>query len=187
MSTPGGGLPQVPTKAPVGAPPSAVPGFLCALIVTGVGVCGIRDALVALGAIHGRAWSRQSVGYLHGLTPNGWMIPIGVVAALVGLWFLLLGLRPRRSSATPASSSNAVWIAPGDLARIGASAARQQPGVIRASASAKRSKLTVNVVGTAEQTQGLQAVVGSQVSNRLNPLPKSPTVKVRTRTGGGNR
>lgn len=164
-----------------------MPGFVCALLVTALGICGIRDALVALKVFHGQAWSRQLAGYLHGLTPNGWMILVGVIAALVGLWFLVLGLAPRRRAGVAASSSGTVWISPGDLARISASVARQQPGVLRASASAKPKAVKISVVGTPEQTGELQNAVSSSVTQRLSVLHERPKVKVRARTGGGSR
>ncbi len=61
------------------------------------------------------------------------MIPVGVVLAPVGAWWVLAALKPRRRTALALQARSAVWIRPRDLAHLLAATAERVPGVTHTS------------------------------------------------------
>ena len=84
---------------PVAAPAAATVGVLLALLLPGAGVVGVRDGAVGAGWLHGAYWTRSAAQHIGGLTPQVWMILVGVVLALVGVWWVLAALKTRRRTA----------------------------------------------------------------------------------------
>ncbi len=70
-----------------------------ALLLLGAGVVGVRDGAVGAGWLHGAYWTRSAAQHIGGLTPQVWMILVGVVLALVGVWWVLAALKTRRRTA----------------------------------------------------------------------------------------
>ncbi|MDQ2722185.1 MAG: alkaline shock response membrane anchor protein AmaP [Actinomycetota bacterium] len=192
-----GAQPEAPTsakgaelssgRAPVAAPAAATVGVLLALGLLGAGVVGVRDGAVGAGWLHGAYWTRTAAQHVDGLSPQVWMIPVGVVLALVGVWWLLAALKPRRRTALAVQAGAAVWIRPRDLAHLAATTADQVPGVTHASTSAKRRKVSVTVDTTSNDTAAVRTEVTEAVTNRLAALASAPRVKVTARSRGGSR
>jgi len=118
---------------PVAAPAAATVGVLLALLLPGAGVVGVRDGAVGAGWLHGAYWTRSAAQHIDGLTPQVWMIPVGVVLAPVGAWWVLAALKPRRRTALALQARSAVWIRPRDLAHLLAATAERVPGVTHTS------------------------------------------------------
>ncbi len=174
------GTGRTPTAA-LAAAPLAV---LVALLVLAAGVVGIRDALVAAGALSGSSWITSAAGTVDGLRAQPWMIPVGVVVAVIGLWWVLAALKPRKRTELELAARTGSWIRPDDVARLARTVADEVDGVVSASASAKRRSVTVTVTTTSRESSAIRAEVTEAVQARLAPLTAPPTVKVKARYVG---
>jgi len=115
-----GAAPVEPTagRTPSAAPAAAPWAVLLALVVLALGVVGIRDALIAAGAFGGSSWTKNTANAIDGLTARMWMIPAGIGLAVLGLWWLLAALKPRKRTEISLSGTPGAWMRPGDLARL---------------------------------------------------------------------
>ncbi|NIZ93342.1 DUF6286 domain-containing protein [Kineococcus rubinsiae] len=169
-----------PAAAPAGSGPVGVVGPLLAVLLLALGVLLVRDALVTAGTVSGSAWLPAVVDGLRGTGPAGWLVPAGAVVVLVGLWLVVVALRPRSRRTLPLTSDTGVFLHVRDVARLAAGAAGDVDGVLDASASATRRKVTVTVSGTA--AAGLREDVTEAVTERLAALASAPRVSVLVRT-----
>jgi hypothetical protein len=108
---------SIPAKKPVAAPVAAIAGVIAALAVIAVGAVGIRDTLVSVGALDGPSWLEWLFDKAEVLKPVDWMIPAGIGAVLIGLWFLFAALRPRKRTHKPVGDAG-VWIRNRDVTRV---------------------------------------------------------------------
>lgn len=171
--------------APVAAPVAGYAGTAVALLMLGAGVIAMRDSAVSAGWLDGRPFTTTFVGWLDGLTFTWWMIPVGLLAVVVGAWCVYAALRPRRRTAVAVAARSSVWMAPADLARVASRAAETVPGVLDARSVATLRKITV----TAHTTAGsgapqIKSEVAEAVRDAATIVSKSPKIRVRTRTGG---
>ena len=172
-----------PGRPPVAAPAAGYVGALIALLILALGAVALRDAAVHFGWLTGTAWIDTAVSGLDGLTYQGWMLAAGIVAILVGLWWVSAAIRSRRRTALEVPAATSVWIAKGDLARLAGAAADSVPGVLDSRASASLRKVTV----TANVTAGdpaLKAAITTAVADAVGGFTTTtPRITVRTRTG----
>jgi len=110
------------------------------VVLGALGVVGVRDGLVAAGALGGTPWITSAITNVNGLTPHTWMLPAGVVAVLVGVWWVLAALKRRRRTAVQLDADTAVWMRPLDLARVAEAAAEDVSTVESVRASGKRKR-----------------------------------------------
>lgn len=162
-----------------GAGPVGVVGPVLAVLLLALGLLLLRDALVTAGALSGAAWLPAAAESLRGFAPAAWLVPVGVVLALVALWLIVTALRPRSRKTLPLTSSTGIFLHTRDIARLASGAARDVDGVLEASTSASRSTVKVAVTATGDD---VQAAVTTAVTDALRPLQKAPRVVVRTRT-----
>lgn len=174
-------------RTPKAVPAAAPWAVLVALVVLALGVIGVRDALVAAGALHGTLWTTQTAEAIDGLTKRVWMVPAGVVLALLGLWWVLTALKPRKRTETTVAGSPGAWLRPGDLARLARAAADDVGGVVSVSTTATRRTVTVTATTTTDDSAELRAAISDAVGDKLAALQKAPRVKVRTRYTGGSK
>ena len=102
------------------------------------------------------------------------MIPVGVVLALVGVWWVLAALKPRRRTALALQVRRAVWIRPRDLAHLLAATDGRVPGVTHTSASAKRRRVSVTVDTTSIDTTAVRAEVTDASPTGWRPWHRLP-------------
>lgn len=174
--------PMAAAKAPIGPGGISLVGLVLALLVVGLGVIGVQAALVISGALSGSSWFDSVVSQIDGASAQGWMVPAGVVLALVGLWLLVLAIKPRPRTAVAVQAETGVFLRPRDLARIAVSAADGVGGVEDAHASASRGRVTVSVTTTGED-HGVADAVEAAVSQRFAALQKPARVDVRMKAG----
>lgn len=163
-------------KTPVGSGPVAALGLILALLLTGAGVVLIRDALVYFGLLSGTPWILSVARAVNGVTAAGWLVPLGVALALVGLWLLWRALRPRARTAVSLTATTGVFLHPRDVARFAETAAEGVGGVLAADVTASRRRVAVRVRGTG--SQDLAGQVHAAVTHRLSALDSPPVVKV---------
>jgi len=184
-----GASPVEPTagRTPTATPAAAPWAVLLALVVLALGVVGIRDALVAAGAFGGSSWTKNTANAIDGLTARTWMIPAGIGLAVLGLWWLLAALKPRKRTEISLSGTPGAWMRPGDLARLVQPTVENVEGVVSASTSATRRTVTVKATTTARDSTEVRTAVTEAVGDRLSALRRAPRVKVKARYIGGSQ
>jgi len=170
--------PMTAAKPPVGVGPVPFIGAVLALVLVALGVAGIRDALVALGAIEGEPWIDSVVDTMDGWQPQFWLVPAGIALVLLGLWLLLAAFRPRSRTGVAVRAETGVFLRTGDVERLAARAAGDVDGVLSARSNASRRKVEVRVAVTGGSATGDR--VRTAVQDALQPLEHAPTVQVKT-------
>ena len=176
--------PMPAAKPPVGVGPVPFVGAVLALVLVAVGVAGIRDALVAIGAVEGEPWIDSVVDTVDGWQPQFWLVPAGIALVLLGVWLILVALRPRSRTGVAVRAATGVFLRTGDVERLVARAASDVDGVLSARSSASHRKVEVQVAVTGGSATGDR--VRAAVQDVLQPLENAPTVQV-TGAGSGGR
>jgi NADH:ubiquinone oxidoreductase subunit K len=186
MMTP---APAEPSTAPAPAPPPTAPagagyiGALCALSLIALGVVAVHDGIAAVGWIASPRWTQTAVNWIDGQSFHPWMIPIAAAAVLVGLAFVAVAIKPRRKRAVALTARTSVYLDLSDVARVAAAAARAVPGVVDATARARRRKVTIRARTTGADPAAQRAAVTEAVGDALAPLATTPKIRVRTSIG----
>jgi len=166
-------------KRPVRTPAAVPVGVIGAIALGLLGAAAIRDALQALDVVKGESWSGWLADRLKLVEPADWMLPAGIAAVLIGLWFVIAALKPRRTTQWQVGDSS-VWIRPNDAARLAAGAASEVGSVLSATASAGRHKITINAVTTTDAAH-VGEELESAATSRLAPLSRAPNIRTRVR------
>jgi hypothetical protein len=160
----------------------AVGPFL-ALALIAAGVVLLHDAVWRADGKPGRSWLLAFAHGLDGFTPQWWLIPAGLAAALIGVWLIIAALRPRSRKTLAVTSATGVFLRTRDIARLASAAADDVDGVLTAHCVAGRRTVTATVSLTADSTDGLLVQqVQEAIARRLAALAAPPTVKIRVRT-----
>lgn len=170
-------------KTPVSSGAIATLGLVLAVLLTAVGVAAVRDALVYAGVLKGTPLLSLAARATNGVTPAVWMIPVGIALAVLGLWLLIMALRPRPRKAVTLTAQTGVFLRPKDVSRLAETAAERVDGVldVRVSAKPKTAKVTVRSTGD----QATSDRVRDAVTDRLSALENPPTLKISS-TGGNS-
>ncbi|STZ41286.1 Uncharacterised protein [Mycolicibacterium gilvum] len=173
--------PQTPAAAPPPLAPAAAHyvGVISALLLIAAGAVGIRDGIAAAGWISGPSWTRAAIDWFDGQSAHGWMVPVGVIAALAGLVLIGAALSPRRRKAIPVTAQTSVYLDVCDTAKLAGAAARVVPGVTKATASASRRAVKVTARTTGPDVT--KDTIAGAVRTALQPLSSTPRISVRTR------
>ncbi len=166
-------------KAPVGPGVISLLSLLAALALTALGVVAGHDALAWGGVVQGDPWTRLMVRALDARQASPWLVPIGVLLVLLGLWLLVVALRPRPRPATQLKAQTGVYLRTRDVARLSRGAAESVGGVLSADTRASRRAVDVTVHTTGDSA--IPAAVEEAVIRRLSALDRTPTVTVTTR------
>ena len=169
-------------KAPVSAGSITAVGVVLAMLVVALGVVGLHDALLAADAVGGSSWSAATVSAVDGTRRGLWLVPVGALAVLVGLWLLLTALRPRPRTAIALRADTGVVLRPRDVAKLARTMASEVDGVTSASATARRRRVAVAVVATS--SDGIREAVAAAVAARFAALSTTPSVRVSVKTEG---
>ncbi len=169
-------------KTPVSPGGITVVGIVLAVLVVALGVVGLHDALVAANAAGGSSWSAAAVSAVDGTRRGPWLVPVGALAVIVGLWLLVTALRPRPRTAIALRADTGVVLRPRDVAQLARSTAGDVDGVTSASASARRRRVSVAVVATSDD--GIRDAVAAAVAARFTALSTTPSVRVSVTTEG---
>lgn len=155
-------------------------GPILAVLLIAFGLLLLRDALVAAGAFGGNQWLPAATTGLREFSPAWWLIPAGIVVALIGLWLIVTALRPRSRRTLPLTSRTGVFLHTRDIARLASGAAHDVDGVLDVSSAATRRKVSVSVRATS--APGVRDAVTAAVTQRLSALQSPPRVAVRVHT-----
>ncbi len=163
-------------KTPVGPGAITFVGALLSLLVIVMGAAGLQTAASAAGISTSQPWLTRLLEGSDGLRPLGWMLPVGALLVLVGLWLLVAALRPRPRTAVALKAQTGVFLRPRDMARLAEHAADDLDGVAAVHARSTRNKVTVRVESTGDP--GVAEGVRSAVTEQLATLKKAPRVAV---------
>jgi hypothetical protein len=166
-----------PAKRPVGTAAAAPAGVLAAVATVALGVVGVRDTLQAAGVVSGPSWTGWLAGKVETVQPGDWMIPVGVIAVVAGLWFLVAALRPRRVTHV-AVGQDGVWIRRRDIARLAAESAEAVNSVISATAKSRRRTVLITVRATGD-TDRVATDLDATIGQRLAVLSPPPRIRRR--------
>ncbi|GAA1594074.1 hypothetical protein GCM10009804_58320 [Kribbella hippodromi] len=166
-------------KKPVAVPAASTVGVIAAIAVTAVGAVGVRDTLVATGAMTGESWLGWLFGKTEVLKAADWMIYAGAASLLIGLWILIAALKPRRATHLALGESHSgVWIRGRDAARLATDTARGIDSVTSAMATAKGRKLRIKATALAD-AERVHDELTAAVAQRLNAVTPEPRVRSR--------
>ncbi len=184
---PDAGGPQA--RPPVAAPAAAPVGLLIALVLIAAGAVAIREMLLGAHAFSGPEWVANTATWVDNLRPAVWLIPAGIVAVLVGLWWVWAALKPRRRTELKVAGEDVVWMRRSDISRVAHACADSVAGTTTASARTGRRRVTVTITTTEAEAEAMRSAVTDAVTERLAPLERTFTVKVKTKTShdGGAR
>lgn len=174
-------------KAPLGTGVQPILGMLWALGLIGLGGVGVRDALVYAGAIDGKPWLEQLAGHLNDREPHDWMIPAGVAVAMVGLFLIVVALRPRPRKGIALTAHTGVYLSSGSVQRVSKSVASQVDGVDTTSVSASRRSVKITATTFSDSPEATRAEIERVVTDRLSALEQPPVVRVRVTRAEGLR
>lgn len=175
-------------RGPRPAPSATRPATVLMLLLLGAAVVGIHDLLTHLGAVPGSSWTAAVLSSLDNQRRQGWMLPAGVVVALLGLLVIVAALRPRRRTHRQAVDDPTLWLRPVDLARTASAAALGTADVASATSTVRRRKVRTRVLAhpNADKTVVRDAVTAT-VAQALDPLIGAVTVTTRVTTTGGTQ
>lgn len=180
---------------PRAAPVAAFTGVLIALVFIALAVVGVHDLVVTQGWAGGTAWARAAIDGTNGVTRADWVIPLAVLALVLGAPLLITSVIPRRvthrhvpelsgsdeESKGSGSESVEVWIVPAALATMAKTAAEDVPGVVSAhpKVSTRRTRISVTTTPGTDQDQ-IATLAQQGAAARIGALSDVP-VKVDTR------
>jgi copper chaperone CopZ len=172
----------------LGGLPAVVPAVLVMLLLTALAVVLIRDTVVLAGWASGQPWSTPVLEWFRAVQPADWMLPVGVVLVLVGLWCLVQALRRRPRRFLAVGGPVRAWLPAHDVDRLARSAAQSIDGVLDARVSARPGRVSVKVRGADRDKGELRDDVTRAVTEQLEGLDPQPSVSVSvrsTRQSGG--
>lgn len=169
---------------PRSSPIAAATGVVIAVLFIALAVVGIHDLAVTQKWATGQSWSRAAIDGTNGLTRADWVVPLAVVALLLGLVMLLVSLTPRRTTHRHVPSSEGsldVWIVPAALGKLATGAAEDAPGVLAAHSKVSSRRIRVMVHGTPGVDEGTtvqraEELVAARIG-RLSDLPVKVSVQ----------
>ena len=168
-------------NTPRATPVAAVTGLLVAVAFIALAVIGIHDLFVTQGWAKGHAWARGAIDGVNHSTRADWVIPLAVLALVVGLLLLFVSLKPRRTTHQPVAGQDPaaqVWVTPAALSRLAHGAGEDVPGVLSVHPKVSRRRIRVSVRTTpgADRDQITQTAT-DLVTERIGDLSDLP-VKV---------
>ncbi|MCX8561953.1 DUF6286 domain-containing protein [Mycolicibacterium mucogenicum] len=174
-----------PGRSPVAAATARYVAVALALVVMFGGVVSLREAGVELGWVAGTPWIGTAITALNGLRSQWWMVPAGAVALLLGLWLVVVAVRPRRKTVVAVDAAGSVWMRPRDVARLASHAASCVPGVEVLNSAATRRKVTMYVgITGAESDTAAKGAIAAAVGSATETLVPTPRIVVRIGTSG---
>jgi hypothetical protein len=155
-----------------------VVGPILAVLLTAAGFVLLHDAVARADGRPGRTWVAATVDVIDGAIALWWMVAAGIAVALIGLWLIVTGLRPRSRRTVAITSATGLFLRARDIARLASAAADDVDGVLSAASVASRRKVTVTVESDRD---GVADLVRTAVEQRLATLARPVRVNVRVR------
>lgn len=175
------GVPLRPAPLPTGAGRIGWLGPLLAVLLIAVAVLLGQDAWVRLNGAQS-SWLGSVISALNGLAPSAALAVPAAIAIIIGLLLLVAAFSRRKRKALVLRGDLGAHLTTRDVARLASGAARQVDGVLDASASATRRKVTVEVTTTGDGAT--PTAVQTDVTRALSALADAPKVTINATTAG---
>ena len=175
--------PRLPKSRPGAA------GFMWFLTVVFllVAAIAIHDAVVARGHVSGPSWFGTASHAIGQMQYGQWVLPAGIILALVGVITMVRSLLPARVRYFPIHSEAAVWMRPVDVCRLCTHAAQEVYGVTRASTATNDKKVTVSIYTAGPASADVVERVREAVTAELEHVDRTLTLTVRPVNKGGQQ
>lgn len=155
-------------QRPVSSPQVRWLAILLSIVLIAIGVVAIRELIIRW--FHPADWKSwllpvpDAVATLHPIAYGA----IGACVAIIGIWFVLASVWPRRARhrELPGTSAS-VWVRPVDIARFTTANAKHVSGVVSARSQATKKKVKVNVFCDTADTAAQEALRAA-VQKRLD-------------------
>lgn len=123
------------------------------------------------------SWLRPAFDWFGSARVDEAGVTVGILMALVGLWFILAAVKPRpRRYIQVISPTSSIWVRPVDIARKSTATVRSELGQTSISSRASRRALTVNVVN--DGSTDLEHQLATTLTEQAQRLKPTPRVKV---------
>lgn len=167
-----------------------IPALVLAVVLALIGVVGVHDALTRAGVwLHGPTWVGMVIEHTNGTGSSLWMSVAGIALALLGLWLLILALKPRRRHGLQLQAASTIWLDYKAIASMATATATGTDGIAEARSSVGRRRVTVDAVMAPDATDDpgeLSRRIQRAVTDRLAPLVRPPTARVHLREPAGS-
>lgn len=158
--------------------------FLVGLVLLAVSVVCARELWLRNDAdVDWESWIDPLVLTIGSATYQPWMLPVGILAVVLGGVLMWIGVRPRTRTHRRLASSVPLWTRPSDIARLTSAQALRVPGALSARSQVSGRTATVTVTGSGEVT-ALAEEVEAAVSPLLEALGLPLTLRVRIEKQG---
>lgn len=163
---------------PRGTPLAKWVALLIGIIFLAISFIGARE-LYILGSdtTAQESWIEPVLQIVGSARYQDWMLPLGIVSAVLGIALLYVSLRPRIHTHRQIKSSVPVYMRPIDLMRMFTAAAESVRGVSTARTSVKTRHITVTVDGDTTDPE-LSQRVQTAVEPLAQLLASTPSVSV---------
>lgn len=163
------------TDARAGRTPTARPAvawiaLLLALALVALAVVAVRDLLVALGQVAGDQWLAAVPGALDGLTASAAIATVGLAVGVVGLLLVVAALLPARRTHVAVDGDDGLWLTPGAVAALAASAADRADGVVATDVRRAGRRRAVVEVAARRDPQAAREAARRQVAGQVGDL-----------------
>jgi hypothetical protein len=156
-------------RAPRRRPAAAWLGLVGAVLLAGLAVLFGQHAAAARGWTSQDSWISSALSHLDETAPSTWVVAAGIVAALLGLWFLIAAFVPARRSHLPVDGRCDLWVSARALEALAADAAERAPGVLHGRGEVRRRRLRVEALLAPGADTGVAGVLDA-VGERLTGL-----------------
>jgi hypothetical protein len=165
--------------APRAAAGASAVSVVVAILLIAAGAVALRDAAVAAGWLTGQSWIAAAVDAVDGLSPEQWLLPVGIAVLFAGMTLIGVAVKPRKRTSVPVLADTAVFTGFADIARIATATARDVPGVLDATSTATRRKVVVRCRVTGVDRASIHDQVTESVAAGLQLLGTTPRIVIR--------
>lgn len=155
-------------RTPVGVGLSPAVAQIVALILIGLGVLAVQDALVRTGLAQTQSWLRAVVEATDAVEASAWMIAPFVALIILGLLILPIAFRRRPRKAVSLTARTGVYLRTKDVASIVKTRLEGVDAVVDVSAAASRSRIKVKATSLAPADRN--ATIESDIRDRMAPV-----------------
>lgn len=166
------------TFTPRAQPSSRIFALTLCLLMFGVAGIAARELWTKRTGTALESWLSPIFELISRAQYQPWMLPVGILAIVVGLIFMFSSLKPRRATHQALAGEPTLWVRNVDIARMCTAVAERVPGVAVASTYASPRVVTVTVTGNSGD-EPLPDRVRLAVHDKLAKLAKAPTLHVR--------
>lgn len=160
-------------RTPTAQPVAGLLALLLALSLVGLAVVAVRDLLVAVGQVTGRAWLPALPEALDGLSPSTAVAGTGIALGVGGLVVVLAALLPARRTHVAVDGDDGLWLTPGAVASLAASAADRADGVVASDVRRAGRRRAVVEIAARRDPERARESAREQVARQVGDLVRT--------------